>query len=247
MHGIASKATSLLALIIVSTLCVRAQEALPEESATQLVTEIDIVDTAATELDMAGALCALPDDLLPLMPLSVRIALTSGGEGATVRNSLAGNSTMERLTRDYALIRLSAASTVEAALLRHKEECVLALLHTVSVDSVSDTRLRFINMDDMKELPADKMVKAPKPEDFFDFSSLRGAEKKEIQEAFAQIPFYTVEWTFSKDAATGAIVGLCARLPLRALVSAELFGELSPYLRERLYYSRTGTSFRAAK
>lgn len=211
----------------------------PEETdSTVIVAGTDAVDARGLP-DMSGLLVAVPDAQFPLLQRSERISLVGSGAAGSVENIFKRTSRLLKLTDDYALIQLSGISTLECRIFSKKKGGVLAMIHTVSVDSLPDSQISFLDAGELTSIPVKKLLKEPKPEEFFDTSRLSGDAKRSFRDAFAQVPFFCVRYRFTPSGD-----GIEATLPLRELVSEELWNELKPCLRPApLIYRWNGKKF----
>lgn len=144
-------------------------------------------------ISVARAFRELPISSLDLLSPEARQQMLSSYKTdsvVNVLNNLSGLSSLEKLTDNYALVKLTPVSTLQIKVLPMKDgnEIVMTIYTTGNNNDSKDSDIAFYDSR-LNPLPKEKYFPLPKLSDFFNVSKGFKTNMKEIAD---MLPFYTI-------------------------------------------------------
>lgn len=137
----------------------------------------------------------IPLEVLDMLRQSTRLDMLDYYSHAdsivSVQDALGGQSRFLQVDSDYLKVSVTPVSTLEIKLLPAKKDQIIMTLYTVGNDSLAcDTQVKFFDSS-LKQLPAEKYLKAPALKDFCNLRN-SGFSQSDVAE---KIPFEAIAYS----------------------------------------------------
>lgn len=154
------------------------------------------------------------------------------------RNATGAESWIEKLTPDYAYLRLTPVSTCEIKVLPLKNDTVVMSIYTVGDNKgVADSEVSFYDKN-LKELPATKFFTRPQVSDFIDIKGLKYSPG-EIDDII-KIPSMVFVSTSGDNRLKG-------NLAIETTIDVDVWKEISSHIRKDIVLNWQNGMFRLEK
>jgi len=173
----------------------------------------------------------MPDSLLPVLSRSERLDCVdylASGMKASVKNNFGEQTTLVKLTTDFALLDISPVSFCEWKLLINGTDSVVCMVHTYLLPA-AESRLMFYDMNWKPRTLANVLV-MPCAKDFETLPA--GSSKQAMDDCLSQSGTERIAATFSKSKTEDTLTFSLSMDD----GNPDLRKSLSPYLKEKLEY-----------
>jgi len=155
--------------------------------------------SAATAQDMASFFISMPDSVLPQLEDAWRkdlVDLYQSGKPSVIENTMAGSSTLQKLTTDYLFLQTTERSTMEILFLPLINNTLIACVITTVYAPVADSRVEFFSTE-WQPLPALDLWTPAHSEGFIKENIDRNNE--DFQIAMSYLDMELVHYYFEPD------------------------------------------------
>lgn len=173
----------------------------------------------------------MPDSLLPVLFRSDRLDCMdylASGMKASVKNNFGEQTTLVKLTADFALLDVSSVSLCEWKLLVNGTDSMICMVHTYLVP-VAESRVMFYDMK-WKPRSAANVLVLPTAKDFEVLPA--GSSRQAMDDCLSQAGLERIAATFSKSKTEDTLTFTLSMDD----GNPDLKKSLSPYLKEKLEY-----------